>query len=109
MIVISSTQASLDAAVTLLKSEFPSATESIGGRIANVKDESSVASLFESLAAEGAVDHVVYTAVDKRIRGPIVNEDIEEDKELFGIKFWGQVAVAKGQFLFHGLSLHSLP
>ncbi|KZS93838.1 oxidoreductase [Sistotremastrum niveocremeum HHB9708] len=95
VVVVSSTQTSLDAAITLLKSEFPSSTEYIGGRTANVKDEASVSSLIESLASEGGVDHIVYTAVDKRIRGNIVNEDIEKDKELFGVKFWGQVSVAK--------------
>lgn len=90
--IIASTQASLDAAATLLASEYPGTT--VDGRIADVRDEEAITAAVRALAP---VDHIVYTAVDKRIRGDIKDLDIDDAKFLFGVKFWGQVAVAKGE------------
>ena len=53
--------------------------------------------IVEDLVKLGPVDHIVYTAVDARIRGPIADEDISKAQDLFGVKFWGQVSVAKGK------------
>ena len=52
------------------------------------------------------MDHIVYTAVDKRIRGPIGEVDVADAQELFGVKFWGQVGVAKGTVLDHSVRTH---
>jgi len=90
--IIGYTQASLDAAIALLKSEYPEAADAVTGSTADVRDEAAITAALQALAP---VDHIVYTAVDKRIRGPIGGENIEESQALFGVKFWGQVAVAK--------------
>jgi len=88
--IISSTQASLNAATSLLLAEYPGSI--VGGRTADVRDEDAIAAVLREFAP---VDHIVYTAVDDRIRGSIGDQDINEAKGLFGVKFWGQVAVAK--------------
>lgn len=92
--IIGSTQANLDKAIALLKEEYPDTTLSITGGTADVRNEENITNALRSLAP---VDHIVYTAVDSRIRGPIADEDIGKAQDLFGVKFWGQVAVAKGQ------------
>lgn len=41
------------------------------------------------------LDHIVFTSVDRIIRGPLEHTDIQRVQELFGVKFWGSVVVAK--------------
>ena len=65
----------------------------ISGSTSDVRDEAAITAALRALAP---VDHIIYTAVDARIRGPIGALDIADAKDLFGVKFWGQVAVAKG-------------
>ena len=93
--IIGFTQPNIDKALSLLRSEYPDPSLTISGGTADVRDEQSIT---EALRALAPVDHVVYTAVDARIRGPIADEDIGKSQELFGVKFWGQVAVAKGEW-----------
>lgn len=89
--IISSTFESVKNALNLLTEEYPDAL-SLNAGVSDVRDESRIA---EDLLQLGKVDHIVYTAVDARIRGPIADEDIQKSQDLFGVKFWGQVAVAK--------------
>jgi len=89
--IIGFNQSSVTDAVNLLSNEYPDAL-SITGSTSDVRNESQIV---EDLLKLAPVDHIVYTAVDARIRGPIADEDIEKSQELFGVKFWGQVAVAK--------------
>lgn len=91
--IIGFTTASVEKAIALLKEEYPDPALSIAGSTSDVRDESAIT---ETLRALAPVDHIVYTAVDARIRGPIGGLDIASAKDLFGVKFWGQVAVAKG-------------
>jgi len=65
----------------------------VKGIAVNVRDEKAVIAALQSLAP---VDHVVFSAVDKIIRGDIQELELEEAKYLFGVKFWGAVAVGKG-------------
>jgi hypothetical protein len=92
--IIGFTQANIDKAIFLLKDEYPDPNLVITGSTSDVRDETAIT---EALRAVAPVDHIVYTAVDARIRGPIGQQDIEAAKSLFGVKFWGQVAVAKGK------------
>jgi NAD(P)-dependent dehydrogenase (short-subunit alcohol dehydrogenase family) len=41
------------------------------------------------------LDHIVFTGVDKIIRGPLADADLDEAKHLFGVKFWGSVVTGK--------------
>lgn len=46
------------------------------------------------------VNHVVFSSVDKIIRGSLADADLDEARGLFGVKFWGSVLVGKGLYLF---------
>lgn len=84
--VISSSQANVDSAVTRLAS--PNAS----GRIGNVRDEDAFISVLKSLAP---VDHIVFSGVDKIIRGKLEDLNLEDARYLFGVKFWGAITVGK--------------
>ena len=62
------------------------------GHVGDVRDEATFTSLLLSLAP---LDHIVFSGVDKIIRGPLVDADLNEAKHLFGVKFWGSVVVGK--------------
>lgn len=64
----------------------------ITGHVGDVKDESAFTDLLCSLAP---LDHVVFTSVDRIIRGPLEQTDLPGVQDLFGVKFWGSVVVAK--------------
>jgi hypothetical protein len=66
----------------------------VQGHVGNVREEASFVELLRSLAP---VDHVVFSGVDKLIRGPLEDLDIDSAKFLFGVKFWGSIIVAKGE------------
>ena len=63
------------------------------GVVGNVRDESSYTEVLKSLAP---VDHLIYSGVDKIIRGAIADADLEEAKYYFGVKFWGSAMTGKG-------------
>ncbi|KAJ5461916.1 uncharacterized protein N7458_003468 [Penicillium daleae] len=62
------------------------------GAIGDVRDEAAFTRLLKSL---GPFDHVIFSGVDKIIRGNIADADLENAKYLFGVKFWGAVVVGK--------------
>jgi len=41
------------------------------------------------------VDHIVFSSVDKIIRGQLEDLNLDDAKYLFGVKFWGSVVVGK--------------
>ena len=51
----------------------------------NVRDENAYTEAIRFLAP---VDHLVYSGVDKIIRGAIAEADLDEAKHYFGVKFW---------------------
>ena len=76
-----------------------SAVERLGkgadGAVMNVRDEASVASVFEQI---GALDHLVYTAGDWgsfRTPRPIAELNMAEADQAFTIRFWGAVMAVK--------------
>lgn len=70
----------------------PGAAADVQGFVGDLRDEAAFTALLRSLAP---VDHVVFTPVDRTIRGPLADADLSEAKHLFGVKFWGGVVVAK--------------
>jgi hypothetical protein len=62
------------------------------GEVVNVRDEAEVVRVLQSLAP---VDHVVFSGVDKIIRGKLEDLELDDAKHLFGVKFWGAVVVGK--------------
>jgi NAD(P)-dependent dehydrogenase (short-subunit alcohol dehydrogenase family) len=89
--VISSSPARVDAAVSRLSQEHDG--PHIAGAVADVRDEAAFVEVLRGLAP---VDHVVFSGVDRIIRGKLAEMDLEEAKWLFGVKFWGAVVVGKG-------------
>lgn len=69
-----------------------SSTVAPKGVVANVRDEAAFTSALQALAP---VDHVVFSAVDKIIRGPLADADLDDAKYLFGVKFWGSLTLGK--------------
>lgn len=58
----------------------------------DLRDECAFTALLLSLAP---IDHLIFTSVDRIIRGPLASADLSDAKHLFGVKFWGGVVVAK--------------
>ncbi|KAK3328157.1 oxidoreductase [Cercophora scortea] len=86
--IISSSQDKIDDAVRRLGGP----SENLQGLVGNVRDEAAFTQLLVSLAP---LDHVVFSSVDKIIRGPLAEADLDDAKNLFGVKFWGSVVVGK--------------
>jgi len=86
--ILSSSQEKVDDAVRRLNS--PNVT----GLVANVRDEKAFTDAIVSLAP---LDHLVFSSVDKIIRGPLADADLDEAKHLFGVKFWGSIIVGKSE------------
>ncbi|KAK4174363.1 putative Dehydrogenase/reductase SDR family member 4 [Triangularia setosa] len=87
--VISSTQDKVDHAVQQLSS---SAGGNVQGRVGDVRDEDAFTKLLLSLAP---LDHVVFSSVDKIIRGSLADANLTDAASLFGVKFWGSFVVSK--------------
>lgn len=58
----------------------------------DVKDEGAIGAYFD---AQGAVDHVIFTAGSSAPGGAVADVPLDEAKQAFDTKFWGAVAVAK--------------
>ncbi|KAF4632311.1 hypothetical protein G7Y89_g5816 [Cudoniella acicularis] len=91
--VISSNAERVTTAVSRLRESSPNLLEnSILGAVADVRDEDAFVAVLQGI---GKVDHIVFSSVDKIIRGPLENLVIEDAKWLFGVKFWGSVVLGK--------------
>ncbi|EPE06902.1 short chain dehydrogenase [Ophiostoma piceae UAMH 11346] len=94
--IISSSQEHVDDAVKRLSKvevEIKSAASaSVRGVVADVRDEDAFTATLRQLAP---VDHVVFSAVDKIIRGPLADTNLDDAKHLFGVKFWGSIVLGK--------------
>jgi NAD(P)-dependent dehydrogenase (short-subunit alcohol dehydrogenase family) len=62
------------------------------GLVGNVRDEEAFTEVLRSLAP---LDHVVFSGVDKIIRGALAEANLDDAKHLFGVKFWGSIVVGK--------------
>jgi hypothetical protein len=69
----------------------------VTGAVGDVREEGSFVEVLKGLAP---VDHIVFSGVDKIIRGELGDLNIDDAKHLFGVKFWGAVIVGKGLSLF---------
>ena len=71
------------------------AKEDLGGRvetaIIDVRDTRGMGQVLDQLAP---YDHLVFTAVNLKT-APFLDVDISEGKDVFNVKFWGQVAAAQ--------------
>jgi NAD(P)-dependent dehydrogenase (short-subunit alcohol dehydrogenase family) len=88
VIIISSTEARVQDAVKRLDSPHAS------GKASDIRDEAAITQLLRELAP---LDHVLVSSVDKILLGPLVDTELDLAKNLFGVKFWGSIIVAKGE------------
>ncbi len=88
MTVISSSVDRVKEAVKRLNSP------NVDGVPGNVRNEAAFVEVLQKLAP---VDHVVFSGVDKIIRGKLEDMELDDAKHLFGVKFWGAVVVGKGR------------
>lgn len=65
-------------------------TPNVQGLEGNVRDEAAFVKLLQSLAP---VDHIVFSGVDKIIRGNLEDLNLDDAKHLFGVKFVRLAAV----------------
>ena len=61
-----------------------------------MRDEEAFVNTLKELAP---VDHIVFSGVDKIIRGKLEDLDLTDARHLFGVKFWGAVTIGKGRFM----------
>lgn len=88
MVILSSSQENVDNAVKQLNSP------NVQGQVADARDEEGFTAALQSLAP---LDHLVFSGVDKIIRGSVAEVNLDEAKNLFGVKFWGSVIAGKGE------------
>ncbi|KAM7204669.1 hypothetical protein V8F20_003453 [Naviculisporaceae sp. PSN 640] len=104
--IVSSSAERVNTAVERLKAAASSDGTTVTGVVGDVRDEEAFTQVLLSLAP---LDHIVFSSVDRIIRGSLAESDLEEAKHLFGVKFWGSVvvgkALAKHQILTPGGSL----
>ncbi|KAF2432176.1 NAD(P)-binding protein [Tothia fuscella] len=86
LVVLSSSRERVDEAVKRLNSP------NVKGEVVDVRDEAQTVKVLQSLAP---IDHLVFSGVDKIIRGKLEDLDLNDAKHLFGVKFWGAVVIAK--------------
>lgn len=72
------------------------ASPNVEGAVGNVRDEEAFTQV---LLDHAPVDHIVFTGVDKIIRGKLEDLVLEDAKFLFGVKFWGSLIVGKGKIV----------
>ncbi|KAJ4387468.1 hypothetical protein N0V93_008060 [Gnomoniopsis smithogilvyi] len=93
--VISSQQSQVNDAVDRLNihaSEINPSLPPAQGHVGDLRDELAFTTLLRSLAP---LDHIVFTSVDRVIRGPLADANLSDARHMFGVKFWGSVVVAK--------------
>jgi NAD(P)-dependent dehydrogenase (short-subunit alcohol dehydrogenase family) len=62
------------------------------GVVADIRDETDIAGLFERV---GELDHLVLTAADAVMQRPLVELSHEEARRLLDVRFWGAVTAVK--------------
>ena len=84
--ILSSSQERIDAVVKSVNNP------NFSGKLGNVREEDAFIETLRSLAP---IDHLIFSGVDKIIRGPIAEANFDECKHLFGVKFWGSALCGK--------------
>jgi NAD(P)-dependent dehydrogenase (short-subunit alcohol dehydrogenase family) len=62
------------------------------GHVVDVKDEQAVKALFAGL---GAFDHLVYTAGESLLLGPLAETEVAAAQQFFQVRYWGAYMAAK--------------
>ncbi|MDB4875551.1 MAG: short-chain dehydrogenase [Gemmatimonadetes bacterium] len=90
VVVASSRQASVDAALRELESLGSHA--SVDGHVVNLANEAEVRGFFEST---GDFDHLIYTAGEAIRLGELASTDLAKARDYFDVRLWGALAAVK--------------
>ncbi|HEX4453916.1 MAG TPA: SDR family oxidoreductase [Kofleriaceae bacterium] len=82
--IVSSNRVRVDAAVA--------AVARAEGHVVDLRDEAAIAAVFERI---GAFDHLVYTAGDSLVIGPLAELDLAKSRSFFDVRYWGALAAVK--------------
>jgi len=89
LVIASSRQASLDAALVTL----PAGTR---GHVLDLGSEDQIRTFFKDLSRDwGDFDHLVYTAGENLKLGPIADTDIQAAQHFWAIRYWGAYMAVK--------------
>ncbi|KAL5489721.1 hypothetical protein ACEPAI_4553 [Sanghuangporus weigelae] len=95
VIIASSSQTKVEAAVARLKEDISKAGSTIegtfAGEVVDAKDTKSVRALLERV---GEIDHLVWTS-GEGLRVGFPNLDLEANRDAFDLKFWGALTAAQ--------------
>jgi len=91
VIIGSSSQSKVDAAVARLLKTNPAFQGSISGLELNAKDIASLEKFWDTV---GKFDHLVWTAGDPLLMN-FMDESLEAQRAIFDVRFWGPVLSAK--------------
>ncbi|EGY21483.1 oxidoreductase [Verticillium dahliae VdLs.17] len=69
-----------------------SATDNVQSAVERLNSPNVTGRVGDSLAP---LDHIIFSSVDKIIRGSLADTDLTGAKDLFGVKFWGSIVTAK--------------
>ncbi|EJD02503.1 short-chain dehydrogenase/reductase SDR [Fomitiporia mediterranea MF3/22] len=95
VIIGSSNQQKIRAAITRLATELPSTGAAVQGKLTGeIVDEKDSASIRALFARVGEVDHLVWRSGD-RLRLGFPRIDLDENKDSFDARFWGPFAAAQ--------------
>ncbi|KAI9731786.1 MAG: hypothetical protein M1834_004575 [Cirrosporium novae-zelandiae] len=95
VIIASSTQSRIDAAISKIESEDPSAKGRISGYTINLKTQKVEAELIKLFEKVGTLDHLVYTAGESLPLIPVQEVTIENMQEAGLTRFFGPFLAAK--------------
>src|SRR4051812_7697920 len=62
------------------------------GHVVDLRSEPAIRALFEQL---GTIDHLVYTAGEQLLVGPLSGIDLAQARTFFELRYWGALAVVK--------------
>ncbi|KAL5532537.1 hypothetical protein ACEPAF_4311 [Sanghuangporus sanghuang] len=105
VIIASSSKAKVEAALVRLKGDITVAGSTVegtaSGEVVDVKDSKNVKELLERV---GEIDHLVLTSGD-RVRTFFPDMDLDANKDIFDVRFWGDFTAAQAAKIRPGGSI----
>ncbi|KAL4915649.1 hypothetical protein BDW62DRAFT_219217 [Aspergillus aurantiobrunneus] len=96
LILSSSSSTRIEAAITKLKSLYPSSSASITGHTCDLSDEATLPANIQALFAKiGTLDHIIFTAGDAPLLTPFLETDFAAIKQAGMVRFFAPLLVAQ--------------
>ncbi len=85
VVIVSSRQSSVSEALA----QLPATSE---GHVADLTQEQQIQALYQKV---GSFDHLIFTAGESLLIGPLMDTSIADAKKFFELRFWGMVTAVK--------------